>query len=406
MNTLIKMAWRNIWRNKKRTVLTMSSITIAIFLSLFSRSLQKGTFGNMISNAVKFSSGYLQIQKKGYWEDKTIDETFEQTSKIQNLLEKNNNVSSILPRLESFALASSGLQTKGTMVIGTIPELEDQLNNYSKKIIKGNFISEKDNSIVIGDELASFMKVDVGDSLVLLGQGYHGITAAAKYNIKGILHLPIPQLNKQLVLLPLQECQYFYASENRLTSISLMLNDLELIDKTKDEINNSLNKNYAVMTWAEMNKELLQFVDTKNIGSIIMLAVLYIVIGFGVFGTIMMMTMERRKEFAIMVSIGMRKSKLLIVVFFETLFIGCGAIVLGILISYPVLLYLSKNPIKLSGEFALAMEKVGAEPILPFVLNSEIFIYQTLSVILIVMVAITYPLIFILKFDVLKAMKN
>ncbi|MCB0753550.1 MAG: FtsX-like permease family protein, partial [Ignavibacteriae bacterium] len=129
-------------------------------------------------------------------------------------------------------------------------------------------------------------------------------------------------------------------------------------------------------------------------------------IGFGVFGTIMMMTMERRKEFAIMVSIGMRKSKLLIVVFFETLFIGCGAIVLGILISYPVLLYLSQNPIKLSGEFALAMEKVGAEPILPFVLNSEIFIYQTLSVILIVMVAITYPLIFILKFDVLKAMKN
>ncbi|MCB9247859.1 MAG: ABC transporter permease [Ignavibacteriales bacterium] len=406
MNTLIKMAWRNIWRNKKRTVLTMSSITIAIFLSLFSRSLQKGTFGNMISNAVKFSSGYLQIQKKGYWEDKTIDETFEQTSKIQNLLEKNKNISSFLPRLESFALASSGLQTKGTMVIGTIPELEDQLNNYSKKIIKGHFISEKDNSIVIGDELASFMKVDVGDSLVLLGQGYHGITAAAKYNIKGILHLPIPQLNKQLGLLPFQECQYFYASENRLTSISLMLNDPELIDKTKDEINNSLNKNYAVMTWAEMNKELLQFVDTKNIGSIIMLAVLYIVIGFGVFGTIMMMTMERRKEFAIMVSIGMRKSKLLIVVFFETLFIGCGAIVLGILISYPVLLYLSQNPIKLSGEFALAMEKVGAEPILPFVLNSEIFIYQTLSVILIVMVAITYPLIFILKFDVLKAMKN
>lgn len=406
MNTLIKMAWRNIWRNKKRTVLTMSSITIAIFLSLFSRSLQKGTFGNMISNAVKFSSGYLQIQKKGYWEDKTIDETFEQTSHIQNLLEKNKNVSSILPRLESFALASSGLQTKGTMVIGTIPELEDQLNNYSKKIIKGNFISEKDNSIVIGDELASFMKVDVGDSLVLLGQGYHGITAAAKYKINGILHLPIPRLNKQLVLMPLQECQYFYASENRLTSISLMLNDPELIDETKDEINNSLNENYAVMTWAEMNKELLQFVDTKNVGSIIMLTVLYIVIGFGVFGTVMMMSMERRKEFAIMVSIGMRKSKLLFVVFFETLFIGCGAIVLGITISFPILLYLSQNPIKLSGEFAMAMEKVGAEPIMPFVINSDIFLYQTLSVILIVMVAVTYPLIFILKFDVLKAMKN
>ena len=200
MNILIKMAWRNIWRNKKRTGLTMLSIILAIFLSMFTKSMQIGTFGTMISNAVKMSTGYIQIHKAGYWENKSINETFLVTDNIINILKSNENVSIYLPRFESFALASSGHLTKGAMVIGTIPEVEDKLNNYSKRIIQGEFLSANDKSINIGEELADYLKVDVGDSLVLLGQGYHGVTAAAQYEIKGILHLPIPQLNKQLVI--------------------------------------------------------------------------------------------------------------------------------------------------------------------------------------------------------------
>ena len=406
MNTLVKMAWRNIWRNKKRTGLTMLSIILAIFLSMFTKSMQTGTFGSMISNAVKMSTGYIQIHKAGYWENKTINETFLVTENILKTLNNNDNVNVYLQRFESFALTSSGAHTKGAMVIGTIPEVEDKLNNYSKKIVHGEFLTADDKSINIGEELADYLKVDVGDTLVLLGQGYHGVTAAAQYEIKGILHFPIPELNKQLVLMPLKECQYFYASENRLTSISLMLNNAEDVDNTVAEIKSNLSNEYEVMSWQEMNKELVQFVDTKVIGGIIMLSILYIVIGFGVFGTVMMMTMERRKEFAIMVSIGMKKLKLLIVVFWETILIGFVAVLIGVLITFPILLYLSHNPIVLKGEFAKSMEMVGAEPLMPFVINPEMFINQTLSIILIAFVAIIYPLFFILKFDVLKAMRN
>ncbi len=97
-----------------------------------------------------------------------------------------------------------------------------------------------------------------------------------------------------------------------------------------------MSDKFEVMSWQKMNKELVQFVDTKVTGGIIMLSILYIVIGFGVFGTVMMMTMERRKEFAIMVSIGMRKLKLLSVVFLETVFIGFVAVLVGITINIPL----------------------------------------------------------------------
>jgi len=246
----------------------------------------------------------------------------------------------------------------------------------------------------------------VGDTLVMLGQGFHGITAADQFKVKGIIKFPLPQLNNQLIIMPLQECQYFYGAENRLTSVSLMLNDPELIDKNIEKISSVLGNNYEIMSWEEMNQEMVQTIESDNIGGIIMLAILYIVIGFGVFGTVMMMTMERRKEFAVMVSIGMQKSKLLLVVLWETISIGAVAIIIGIIAAYPLLLYLSHNPIPLTGELADSMLAFGVEPIVPFSVKLSIFLNQTLTVVLITIFAILYPLSVILKLDIMKAMRS
>jgi len=406
MNTLIKMAWRNIWRNKKRTFLTMFSIFLAVFLSLFTRSMQVGSYANMISNAVKFSTGYIQIHAEGFWENKSINETFTESESLNTLLDKNLNITHRIPRLESFALASSGPHTKGTLVIGTIPELENDLNKYSEKIIAGEYLTSSDKSILVAEKLAEFLNVSVGDSLVLLGQGYRGVTAASQYLVKGIFKIPVPQLNNQLVILPLKESQYFYAAENRLTSISLMLEDAEMLEEDIEYVRSGLGDNYEVMPWQEMNREMVQSIEADNVGGVIMLGILYIVIGFGVFGTVMMMTMERRKEFAVMISVGMQKIRLLQVVAWETIFIGAVAILIGVIVSYPLLYYLSLNPIPLTGEIAVSMEAFGAEPILPFSIKPIIFVNQTLSVMAIAVAAVLYPLSVILKFDMLKAMRS
>jgi ABC-type antimicrobial peptide transport system permease subunit len=151
---------------------------------------------------------------------------------------------------------------------------------------------------------------------------------------------------------------------------------------------------------------MVQSIEADNVGGIIMLGILYIVIGFGVFGTIMMMTMERRKEFAVMISIGMQKIKILQVVALETFLIGIVAIIIGIIVSYPFLVYLYHNPIPLTGELAKSMEGFGAEPIIPFSIHPMIFINQTLSVIAITIFAVFYPLYVILRFNVLKAMRS
>ena len=191
-----------------------------------------------------------------------------------------------------------------------------------------------------------------------------------------------------------------------LTSISLMLEDPEYLESNIIELKNKLGDDFEVMAWDEMNKEMVQTIESDNIGGIIMLAILYIVIGFGVFGTIMMMTMERRKEFAVMISVGMQKYKLLFVVLWETISIGLVAIIIGIVAAYPLLLYLSHNPIPLTGEIAESMLAFGVEPIVPFSVKPTIFWNQTLTVIVISFVAIIYPLSVIMKLDIMKAMRS
>jgi len=406
MNTIIKIAWRNIWRNKRRTILTMLSIFLALILALFTRSMQKGSYANMITNAVKLSTGYVQIHKNGYWENKTINKTIIETGEIKAAIEEDKNITFSISRLESFALASSGNKTKGAVIVGTDPQLENDLNHYSEKIIKGSYLNEYDSAILVSDKLAEYLQLNVGDTLVLLGQGYHGITAAAEYPIKGIFHFPIPQLNNKLIIMPLIECQYFYAAPDRITSISLMLKNPDEMDETISSLKHNLGEDYEVLSWEEMNQEMVQAIKSDNVGGIIMLAILYIVIGFGVFGTVMMMTMERRKEFAVMIAVGMQKTKLVLMVIFETAMIGVVAIIAGLIVSYPMLLYLYHHPVLLTGELAASMELFGAEPILPFSIKPGIFISQTYSVIAITVIAVLYPLSVLLRFKVLKAMRS
>jgi len=406
MKELIKIAWRNIWRNKRRTLLTTASIFLALSLSLFTRSMQKGSYANMIENAVKLTTGYFQVQAKEYWENKSINNTFINSPELFSEIQSIKNVKTIIPRLESFALASSGNHTKGTIVIATNPETENALNKLSEKIIEGEYFSGNENKIIVAEKLAQFLGVNVGDTLVLLGQGFHGITAAAQYKIKGIFKFPMPQLNNQLIYMPLSTGQNFYGAENRVTTYSILISEQDKLKETIEKVTKKLSDKYVIMDWEKLNTEMVQAIQSDNVGGIIMLAILYMVIGFGMFGTVMMMTMERRKEFAIMIAVGMQRGKLFLVVMLETIMIGIIVIIVSLIVMYPVLYYFHNNPIPLSGNLAAAMEIFGAEPVIPFSLKYHLFINQIMAVVVIAFIATLYPLSKILRFNILQAMRS
>ena len=206
MNDYLKFAWRNLWRNKRRTLITTASIFFGVILSTVMSSMQEGSYAMYIKTIVNFYSGYIQIHSKGYWKDKVINNSLEYSS-VKSELSKVKGITAIAPRLENYALASSEEITKGVMVIGIAPKEEDGITNLSKRIIKGTFLINGDNGVVLGSTLAKYLKLDVNDTLVLLSQGYHGIGAAGKYPVKGIIKQPSPELDRTVVYMNLTNCQ-------------------------------------------------------------------------------------------------------------------------------------------------------------------------------------------------------
>ncbi|MFC2138503.1 ABC transporter permease [Bacteroidota bacterium] len=406
MKEYLKIAWRNIWRNKKRTLITTASIFFAMFFALIMRSGQVGTYAHMTKSIVETYSGYIQIHKNGYWKDLTIDNTLELENNLLAKLDTLNNIKAVIPRLESFALASTGNQTKGVMVVGVDPEKEKGLSNPEKNIKKGSYFTNGSDGVLIGSRLAQFLLVDVNDTITLISQGYHGVSAAGNFIVEGIIKIPNPELDRRIIYMNLPGCQTLYSAQNMLTSIVLNLEDPKYLNKSAKTVKANLdNGKYEVMTYKELNPELVQQIEGDQYGGYIMLGLLYMIVGFGVFGTVLMMTVERKREFGVMVAIGMQKNKLGLIVTIEMIMLGFIGILSGILGSLPLILYLNHNPIQFSEEMSVIYEEMGFEAIMPFAIEPGYIIGQTLVVLVIFAIAIFYPIYSISKLKEMNALR-
>ena len=403
----IIMAWRNIWRNKKRTFITISSVTLAVVLAVFMRSFQEGTYAKMIENAVGNYTGYVQVHQKDYWLDKSVDNGLEISPALINQLNKIEGVEGVNARLETFSLASYKNNTKGTLIMGIDPFEADKMLHLKDKMIQGSYFSTDQNGLVLGSKLAAYLNISIGDTLVLMGQGHWGNSAIAAYPVHGILKMPIPDIDRQIVFMPLSLTQDYLSFPNGATSLIVLFQDASKTQKITDDINANIdNTAYLAMSWQKMSPEIVQQIEGDKVGGIMMIAILYMIIAFGVFGTVLMMAEERKKEFAVMIAIGMQKTKLILITFYETILMNSLGVIIGVILTIPIIIYFNVYPIEVSGEAAKSIEKIGVEPIMPTILRLSIFVNNVLVILVITGLASIYPLFSIFKLSVIKSLKR
>lgn len=403
---ILKLAWRNLWRNKRRTFITMASIIFAVILAVAMRSFQLGTYDRMIENIVGSYSGYIQIHKNGYQDDQTIDNIMPLDDSLMTVLTNHPEVTDVNPRLESFVLAASDDVTKGIAVIGADPERENAMTGLADKLEKGTYLKPDDDGILLGVELAEFLELDVNDTIVLLGQGYHGVSAAGKYPVRGLLRFGSPELNKSAAYLPLSQAQVLFGAQNMVSSVSVNITDRDELKALTQSLNDELGDYYEVLDWEEILPELKQSIEGDSAGGVIMISILYLIIGFGIFGTILMMLAEREYEFGILVSIGMKKIKLAITVVLETIIISMLGTAVGFALSYPVVLFFMYRPIRFTGEFEEMYKNYGMEPIMITTNDPMIFVTQAFIVLCLSLLLALYPVVSLSRLDPLKATRR
>jgi len=461
---LFKIAWRNLWRSKTRTLLTTFVVFFVVILSTIMSSQQYGMYDNMIDNIIEFS-GHLQIQDTNYVKNKTINDSYILPDQVLNEVKNTKHVVGVVPRIESFSLASWGDKTKGVIVVGIDPENEKNISNLDKKIarfamnidsseydtsiynklkllngksyvsedilkdrlksnledyyseelaqklvrkssINSNYLENNDNGVVIGEALAKYLEINLGDTLVMISQGYHGVSAANLFPVKGFIKLPAKQLERQIVFMDIYQCQDFYSADNLITSLLIKIDKNNNINGVKHDLNSKIPGNLLSQTWEELQPEAVQMIESDKAGGVFMKGIFYMIVGFIIFGTIMMMLAERRREFGILIAIGLRRSKLSKILLIETLLISAIGTVAGFLLSIPIISIFHNNPIPLQGDMAAVMEDFGFEPIIFFSNNLDIFYTQALVIFIVSVIIFLFPLLSISKLNVINAIKG
>lgn len=402
----LKLAWRNIWRNKRRSLITIGSIFFAILFSNLMQSLQYGMWEKALSTVTSLT-GHVQVQAKGFWEEQILDNAMEVPPTLTEEILEHENVVAVTPRMQYGALAAYGKQTKFVGIFGLNPEDEEAIVGFEQKLDTGRLLLNDDQNIIVGKGLARYFEMEIGDTLSLIGMGYQGQSANANFVISGIIKYGTDAMSSSFLVMPYQKAQDHFGAPNMATSLNVYLKNPKRLDQTKRALESMTDTSaHHMMTWKEMNPQLVQAFQADTGGNVVFLVILYLIIGFGMFGTIIMMTAERQYEFGVLVGVGMKRITLILITTIETVILSLLGVLVGSIGSFPIMLYFNMNPIPLGGTMADTMAEFGFEPVIMGSIDPMIMLYNGAVILLIVVFIILYPAVVIGKLEPVKAMRK
>ncbi len=390
-----RLAWRNVWRNPRRTGLTVAATVFAVALLVMASALSTGMWDKIIDDTVGMASGHVTLTGPNYLEDRTLEQFTYLDATLQARLEENPAVAGFAPRVNAFGLLSQGDVTRGVMVMGLDPRREETVSTLPNRIRSGRFLdAEGSNEIVLGERLAQVLGVGVGDELLLYSVAYSLESAYDLFRVVGLMGLPNSDLDRGLALITLADAQAFFVYGDRLSEIAIRAQDAGASSNLAEELGLSLDpKRAEAHPWQEVMPDLAQSVVLDKAGMYGMIGILVVVVSFGIFNTILMAVLERKREFGVVLALGLRPRAIFRIVYIESILLAGVGLVLGLLVAIPLALYLQTHPISLANneEMVAAFEVVGAEPLLSAKLVASNPLFSGLTILVVALVAALYP---------------
>ena len=355
MSIETKMAWRNIWRNPRRTILTVCAITFATVLLVFMLSFQFGSYETMINTSVKINSGHLQVQAEKYQEKKSIRFVIPDPRAIADIVDQIPEVATYTFRGQAFSLISSKDRTYGVVVTGIDPQKEATVSRIKKLIQAGDFLAADDvNQALVGNLLAKNLRVSIGDELTLLGQGRDGSIGASVVQVKGIFRSGIDEFDRSAMQIPLSTFQDIFSMEEAVHEVVVIGKSLSDVSRIKAQLKAALavlknGKALKTLDWQELMPGLRQAIEMDLVSGLIFYGLLIIVVAFSILNTFLMAIFERTKEFGVMMAVGTTPRRLTKILLIESMSMTLIGIITGICIGIGLTYYFQIHGIDFSG---------------------------------------------------------
>lgn len=384
------IAWRNLWRNKRRTFISVFGLAFGLMLYLMMISIGDGAYLNIIESAVSLESGYITIEHPDYALKPAIKLTVDDREILSAQLNKIKNISRVKQLIQGQAMLRSSHNTIGVKLQGIIPSQEAPTADTAKKIIAGSYLEDTDkNKLVLSQKFAKRLKAGVGSKLVITVNDKNGDLSEQLFRVKGIFNTGSPEIDLAIVQIPLQSSQKLYAlQEDQVTRLGLMLYDPDNRDHIIKYVQDTTQHRYAVRTWEQVIPELYQYIQTDRFGNFVFSGVLLFLILFTVLNTILMSVIERKIEFATVLALGTMPSMLRIQIMLESFLIACLGCTIGALLGYLAYLPLHVYGINL----AVAVPEEGiqvAGASMPLVIYAQLKLSTAMKMIFSVLVAAT-----------------
>ncbi len=352
---IVAMAWRNLWRQPRRTIFSLLAIGFAAAVTIFMLSLQQGVYGTMIVRSLGILDGYAQIQRPGFLDDPELKKVFDDPEALAARVNEVPGVKDTAIRAQGFALLSKGQVSVGAEVVGVQPSAELKVSTLPGMIKRGRYLSpEAPNEIVIGNVLARNLKAGIGDRLTLIGMARDGTIAAASLKVSGFFSTGLDAMDRQLAEIPLDTFRSAFHMGDTAHAIVITAGSLGALHRLVPRMESLVApRGLVVRQWDKLVPGLKQAIELDATSSSLVYLALLVVVVFTILNTMLMAVMERTREFGLMLSLGMSPGRIGLTVWVETIFLILLGMAFGIGLGFGVTEYFVVHGITFQGSETL-----------------------------------------------------
>ena len=405
MKTIIKIAWRNIWRNKLRSLIVITSMVLGLWSGLFTVSMSLGLNEERIKSAINTYLHHVQIHNPSFEYNLDINSLISDPINIEKELEKNNLIKAFSKRIIISAMASTAHGSEGVKVIGIEPKNEIYFSDISKKIIKGNYFSKiKSKPILIGKKLADNLKLDLKKKISVTFIDENGDLQRIKFKVGGVFKTGNSLHDGGNVYVNKEDLINLFKYKSSIHEIAILANNINDSDHLKDQLSNDFPKN-KVETWKQISPEMGMVQEIMVPFLYIFMSIILLALSFGIANTMLMAVLERKRELGMLMSVGLNRTKIFLMILFETIFISCVALPIGISMSYLMISYFGQVGIDLS-IFAEGLEAFGMKSMLYTKLPFNYYVNITILTLFVTFISSLFPARRALKLDPAEAVRS
>jgi putative ABC transport system permease protein len=403
---ILLMAWRNIWRNKMRSIVIILSIAIGVFAGIAVLALYKGMVKSRMRTAIDAEVGHLQVHDSNFKKDYEPKFVITNGDNVLKAIRLIPNVKLAAPRSIANGMLATATGSAGVQINGVIPQQEYEASQLRNKIVNGKeFDAAKKNEVMIGKKLANKMKLRTGSKLVLTFTDSSGNIVSGAFRVAAVYQSANAPLDESNVYVTMSDMNALLTTGHSFHEIVVLLKNDEDIQTIKQLLQEKF-PSYQIESWKEISPETDLLVKTTDQYSYIIMVIIMFALAFGIINTMLMAILERTREIGMMVALGTNKLKIFLLVLLETIFLTLAGVPFGVLIGWLVSTYYNKNGMDLSGMGKEMMSSFGYSTLIYPEFPTDKFLGVLLIVFCTAIISCLFPAIKALRLQPVEALRR